>query len=65
VLGLLLAAGFPLKSIAEAQPLLQVQRPTVLALQHYLYFHSRGDAGAELRSEPALQDPRFAGAQVV
>jgi hypothetical protein len=41
-----------------------VQRTTVPVLLHYLYFHNRGDDGSTLRTEPALRDRRFRGAQV-
>jgi hypothetical protein len=33
-------------------------------LRHYIYFHHRGEDGAALRAEQALNDPRFSGAQV-
>jgi hypothetical protein len=63
VLGLLLAAGLPLKLAAHIQ--LQAQAlPAAAGIQNYLYFHHRGDDGAALRNEPALRDRRFSGAQV-
>jgi hypothetical protein len=63
VLGLLLAAGLSPRLHAQAHAP-QLLRPASAGIQNYLYFHQRGDAGAALRTEAALQDPRFGGAQV-
>jgi hypothetical protein len=60
LLQLLLAAGVPPPLLAQTR----ATSPKLPPLQHYLYFHNRGDDGDALRSEPALQDRRFAGAQV-
>jgi hypothetical protein len=73
MLRLLLAAGLPLTASARNTantpntpntPKSQPLGPKKAPLQHYVFFHNRGDDGAELRNEAALRDPRFSGAQV-
>ena len=33
--------------------------------KHYVYFHSRGAEGSNIRLDKSLRDPRFSGAQIV
>jgi hypothetical protein len=62
MLRVLLATGLPLSVLAQAQP--PSPASAMPALQHYLYFHNREHDGTTLHKEPALQDRRFAGAQM-